>query len=358
MMEDFNPDLLLPQELTIDSVDEHLYRIGLCLTPNRHNTRRSLIFHPILITILTIIFALRRIISIFTDNRYLLLIMGDYGQFFGMKIYMNLIFILMSSFTLSSQLIYYSNNNLSIRPTFLTLFHMMSGFVSPSSIGLNDEDQVNKLIKLSRKLFIIVKYECQYIITIFSLIISISIYICFTSFNEVLLYGLPATLMMFFESLHFWSFLGYQYVYYYLVCKYLGIKLKNSNENLILVRKEGEQCKIRKILKTLNAIYCEIKEYDSTYLSKFLLNVWLLIGLIFIILFYVDIFITFELLVKVMIHYVTLLYFFLFIFTITTAASINYSNRKTYKLLNCLYLVLPLSVNRGNILTKYKVRLN
>ena len=27
-MKEFNPDLLLPQEMTIDSVDEHLYRIG------------------------------------------------------------------------------------------------------------------------------------------------------------------------------------------------------------------------------------------------------------------------------------------------------------------------------------------
>ena len=163
-MEDFNPDLLLPQELTIDSVDEHLYRIGLCLTPNRHNTRRSLIFHPILITIVTIIFTILRIASIFTDNRWLLLLLGDIGQFFGMRIYMNLAFISLTSFTISSQLIYYYNNNLYIKPTFLTLFHMMSGSVSPQIIGLNDEHQVIKLLSLSRKLFIIVKYQCQYIL--------------------------------------------------------------------------------------------------------------------------------------------------------------------------------------------------
>ena len=157
-MRDFNPDLLLPQELTIDSVDEHLYRIGLCLIPNRHNTRRSLIFLPILITIVSIIFIFLRIASIFTDNRVILRLLGDIGQLFEMRIYVNILLILTNSFILFSQLIYYYNNNLYIRPTFLTLFHMMSGSVSPSSIGLTDEEQVNKLLSLSRKLFIIVKY--------------------------------------------------------------------------------------------------------------------------------------------------------------------------------------------------------
>ena len=358
-MRDFNPDLLLPPELTIVSVDEHLYRIGLCLTPNRHNTRRSLIFHPILITIVCIIFLIQRIASIFTEQRSILLLLCDIGHLFGMRIYANLGLISASLFMLFSQLIYYYNNNLYIRPTFLTLFHMMSGSVSPLSIGLNDKYQVNKVLSLSRKLFIIVKYECQYIITMCSFILNISIYIAFMPFNEILLYGIPNTITVCFESIYFWNFLGYQYVYYYLVCKYLDMKLKNTNEKLVLLRKEEQQCEIIKILKTLNAIYCEIKEYDSTYLSKFLLNVWLLIGTILVILIYVDIFITFQLLMRIIIHYITMLYFFLFIFTITTAASINYDNRKSYKLLNSLFMVFPPRLNHshnGEISTKYKVR--
>ena len=126
-MEEFNPNLLLPQELTIDSVDEHLYRIGLCLKPNRSNTRRSLIFHPILITVVSILFMLQRIASIFTDKQWLLLLLGDIGQFFGTRIYMSVALILVTLFILCSQLIYYYNNKRDIRPTFLTLFHMMSG---------------------------------------------------------------------------------------------------------------------------------------------------------------------------------------------------------------------------------------
>ena len=356
-MEEFNPNLLLPQQMTIDSVDEHLYRIGLCLTPNRHNTRRSLIFHPILITIVTIIFTILRIASIFTDQRWTLLLLGDVGQFFGMRIYVNLGFVFVTLFILSSQLIYYNNNNLYIRPTFLTLFHMMSGSVSPSSIGLTDEHQVNKLLSLSRKLFLIIKYQCQYIVPINIFVLVLSTYIMSNSPIEVLLHGIPNAILTSMIILWFWNILGYQYIHYYLVCKYLDIKIKNSNENLILIRKQNK-IKINEILKIYNAIYCEIKEYDSTYLSKFLLTVWLLIGTLLVILIYIDIFINLKLFIRIIVHYFTMLYFFLFIFTITTAASINYHNRETYKLLNLLYLIMisrKKHMYQGEILDRFKV---
>ena len=341
-MEEFNPDLLLSQEMSIDSVDEHLYRIGLCLTPNRHNTRRSLIFHPILITIVTIIFTIMRIASIFTDQRWLLLLLCDIGQLFGMKIYINLGLISVCLFILWSQLIYYYNNNLYIRPTFLTLFHVMSGSVSPNSIGLNDEQQVKKLLSLSRKLFFIVKYQCQYIVPIIYVVMTMSTYFMSTSLIEVILYGIPTTIMITLIAFWFWNIFCYQYVYYFLVCKYLDIKVNNSNEKLVLMRKQKNSLKLKisEILCKYNAIYCEIKEYDSTYLSKFLFTIWILLGTLLVILVYFDIFSKINLFIRLIFYYCTLSFIYLFIFTITTAASINYDNKKTYKLLNTFYIFM------------------
>ena len=357
-MEIFNPDLLLPQELTIESVDEHLYRIGLCLTPNRHNTRRSLIFHPILIAIMSIIMTILRIATLFTDQRWQLLLLGDVGQFFGMRIYFNLGTILLTLFLLSSQLIYYYNNKRDIRPTFLTLFHMMSGSVSPASIGLTDEEQVIKLISLSRKLFIIVKYQCKFIVPMLAAFFVISPYLLSTSPIEIVLYGIPATIIYFHIELYFWTFFGYQYLYFYLVCKYLDMKLKNSNEKLIQIIKSQKHYEIRKQIISFNAIYCEIKEYDSTYISKFLFQTWIVVGIMTIILIYVDVFISSEILIRISVHYVTMLFFGIFIFTIITAASINYDNRITYKLLNSLNFIIFLKMNysqRDIISAKYKV---
>ena len=36
-----------------------------------------------------------------------------------------------------------------IEPTYLSVFEMMSGLVTPHSIGLNDEKSVFKLLKIS-----------------------------------------------------------------------------------------------------------------------------------------------------------------------------------------------------------------
>ena len=246
-----------------------------------------------------------------------------------------------------------------IRPTFFTLFHMMSGSVSPSSIGLNDEQHVKKLLSLSRKHFIIVKYQCQYIIPTFVALIILPTYIISTSLIELLLSGIPTMIIYSFVVLYFWNFLGYQYLYFYHVCKYLDMKLKISNEKLILIRNGKYICKIVKILHNFHAIYCEIKEYDSTYISKFLFTVWLLVDLILVIAIYINIFSSPKIIVRLANYYLSLVFSLLFIFTITTAASINYNCRRAYKLLNSLYQEISQRKMKysksGKYYLKYKV---
>ena len=61
-------------------------------------------------------------------------------------------------------------------------------------------------------------------------------------------------------NVYFLNFLHYQYLYFYLVCEYLDMKLKNLNEKLIQTIKRKRQLEIEKILRTFNAIYCELKE--------------------------------------------------------------------------------------------------
>ena len=65
----------------------------------------------------------------------------------------DLAIILILILTLSSQLIYYYNHRNGIKPTFLRVFQMMSGLVTPKSIGLFEEKDIKKLIKTNGKLF-------------------------------------------------------------------------------------------------------------------------------------------------------------------------------------------------------------
>src|SRR6201995_4702777 len=58
---------------------------------------------------------------------------------------------MLSIFILSSQLINYYNYMNGRKPTDLKVFHMISGFISPKSIGINDRKLVIKLCKICNK---------------------------------------------------------------------------------------------------------------------------------------------------------------------------------------------------------------
>ena len=78
---------------------------------------------------------------------------------------------------ITSQLIYYYNYKNDIKPTFLKVFEMMSGLVSPKSIGLTNEKQIYKLIIWAKKLFIICELVSKISIPLIAIITNIFPYI-------------------------------------------------------------------------------------------------------------------------------------------------------------------------------------
>ena len=57
--------------------------------------------------------------------------------------------------TITSQLVYYYNYKRGIKPTFVRVFQMMSGLVTPSSVGLYRETDITRRVgqkKVSEKL--------------------------------------------------------------------------------------------------------------------------------------------------------------------------------------------------------------
>src|SRR5262249_9500061 len=83
-----------------------------------------------------------------------------------------------------SQCVHYTDGRLCAKPAYLLPFSLLSGCVSPVSVGLNSAQDVNKLLKISRILF---KYSKILIIsfcfvgTAFSLIL---FYECFRNCYE------------------------------------------------------------------------------------------------------------------------------------------------------------------------------
>src|SRR5262249_45458607 len=133
-----------------------------------------------------------------------------------------------------------------------------------------------------------------------------------------------------------WNIIGYQFVYFYIVCKYLNLKLMALNECVIEIKYKKHFSKIRQILGSFREIYLEISEYNQTYFSNFIFLIWLIFGSINIISLYIVFFVPVITILRICLFIVLVTYIVVFNLTLATAASVNYQATKSYKLLNTL----------------------
>ena len=178
--------------------------------------------------------------------------------------------------------IHYYNYRMGIEPTYLSVFEMMSGLVTPHSIGLNDEKSVLKLLKTSRILFKITRFVQKYNLP-FMGIIGFIPYIIYGDLFDIILFGIPHTIMLSLATYYACRSSLWHLIYFYILCYYMKIKIQSLNENL---RKQN----INEILNKFHSLHKQIQEYNENFWSKYLLCIWLLMGgivinAIFIILF-------------------------------------------------------------------------
>ena len=153
-MSSIDPKRLIPEHLVIRSADDLLYSIGLCLQSVIERPKRKAIYNPKLIAFVSWLHLMLRIASILLpeDSQWLPLI-GEMGRYFGMKFHLNLYLCLMNAFMIAFQLNFFYAYKRGMSPTFVRVFRMMSGSVTPLSVGLSDPNQVslnNLLINIVR----------------------------------------------------------------------------------------------------------------------------------------------------------------------------------------------------------------
>ena len=79
--------------------------------------------------------------------------LGDMDYFVNTGNSMKIVLILLALYSLLSQLINYQNYRNGIKPTDLRVFQMISGFITPNDISINDPIFVIKLCKMSKTMF-------------------------------------------------------------------------------------------------------------------------------------------------------------------------------------------------------------
>jgi len=337
-MDSFDPTECLPANKILKAGDNHLYRIGLCHSSNS-NAKRSKFHNPILISIINLILLIKNITSLLLpeEDERLFIIFGDFAHFLGIRIHFNIACGLYTLLSLTSQLIYYYNYENGINPTFLKLFKMMSGLVSPKSIGLTNREVIYNLIKISKSLFLSCAFNNEIIVPIFTFLLCFVPFIMNCSLMDSIIFGIPHSFHQSLSVYYMYNINTWQVIYFYLICRYIKIKIRELNEEINFKKEKGLKFSnvfLTRIIRSLNQIYSEINEYDTTFWSKYIFTVWFIYGSVISIALYFILFVEMDIICNIALIYAVIISIMIFLFIINTASSVNYEANKAIKLLN------------------------
>ena len=192
-MNNFDANKVLSEDKIVNSAHSQIYKIGLSLIKTNDEVRNK-IYNPYLVFTVNCIVFIKLCISISTEDKNILIMNGDFAHLLGVGIYLNFGIVLHIIFIITSQLIHYYNYKNDIKPNYLKVFQMMSGLVSPKSIGLTNENEINKMIKLTNKLFTHCKLNVRFL-TIFCFCFNLFPIMMNCTIVETIIYGIPNSLL-------------------------------------------------------------------------------------------------------------------------------------------------------------------
>jgi hypothetical protein len=217
---------------------------------------------------------------------------------------------------------------------------MISGLVSPKSIGLINREDVNQLLNKSKLMFKVSKF--------LTFGMSLAFFFC-SSGITLIITSIPSFYWIeSFWILHFTAF-GYhanninlsQMTYFYIICLYLKLKLRNANNSIrksFETKRRMTYNKMKNILIPLNSIASEINTYNDNFWSKYLMIVLITVILVMDLALFVGIFGKLNFFFKILLIYGSGEVFLFLVILINTASSVSFEANKSYKLLNNLFI--------------------
>ncbi len=156
------------------------------------------------------------------EDKYRLLLIRDNTYFLNGRYFVNSAAIMQGSLALCSQLFHYWKYYKNESPSYLKPFEMISGLVSPKSIGLTNREDINQLLKKFNPMFKVSKL----------MIIGLSFAgFCISLIPLILNSTFPLILIEIFQALFHGSFAYFtsnfilsQMTYFYIICLYLKLK--------------------------------------------------------------------------------------------------------------------------------------
>jgi hypothetical protein len=228
----------------------------------------------------------------------------------------------------------------------------MSRLITPASIGLTDSEDVEKLLKRSKLFLRIVEITTYFLVPTALIIMNVIMASNFGLYN-FLVFGIPWGLIHTIGTHLLCANICYQVCYFYIICEYLRMKLKNTNEKIqkIILIKRSKLRSSLKLMKSLDSIYAEIEEYNSFW-SKCLLLFYICYVSLICTTLYSLVFGNLEQLLKITLGYLAGMNISVLVSIVIPGISVSQEVNKSY----VLFIKLFLSTDKSaRALTKLKV---
>jgi hypothetical protein len=214
-------------------------------------------------------------------------------------------------------------------------------------------------------MFSLGKSNSQIGLPLMAFLVSFVPFIINCSLLDIILFGIPQSIL-FALCVHYSStILFWPVVYFYLICRYIKIKIKEQNDLIakaIVERSVINRTKILRSIRNLDGIYTELNEYNHEFWSLYLLLIWLMFGLFINFGTYFCFFAELNIILKLFAVYGLFTVISAFLFIISTASSVNYEANKIYKHLNQIMAYYSSDrirfKTRNNLRQKIKVTIN
>lgn len=189
---EIDPNLIIDNDyILLNSVGSHLFKAGLGVKCRDLNVPTSKFdpYKKYVAAFLYLLFVIRCIISLChsDQNERLFIYIGDISYFIpGIRIHFNIMAIGFCGLCFVSQVLHWNKNNY----PWLLVFKMMSGFVSPSDIGLNDVNGIKQLLNRAKVVFCMCKLINKMSAVVIIILVSWTMTINY-NLLDLILFGIP-----------------------------------------------------------------------------------------------------------------------------------------------------------------------
>ena len=154
MQDNINLCKPIPWVWRVRRADSHVYQIGLSLYKPIYCQKRDLLHNPYLIFIIVLFKLIGSIINLYIHFKFIKLspvvhlLLADMDYFANTGFAQNMLAMILTLCLLLLQILNFYNFHHGIQPMDMRVFQMISGFIAPKSLGIDDKILVHKFYNL------------------------------------------------------------------------------------------------------------------------------------------------------------------------------------------------------------------